>query len=176
MGQRLGENEHTPVYLATLFLDNGALVHLCSTDTLEFAPFSEPEKLAIASLVEGYCHLFFEAVPQMENATEEDECDQGCVWCGNPELETGEDYQWCQHCRSGRFFHACPRCGGDLDASLDPLTRCRACGQQWGVVKGMIVNLAAYLRGEIQAPQPELDTLEELQRWVKALDTPFDPT
>ena len=71
VGQLLSENGTPLCYHAALSLDNGALVHLCTSDNFDFTPFSEAEKLAIASLVEGYCQIFFEAVPQLEQAAEE---------------------------------------------------------------------------------------------------------
>lgn len=70
VGQPLSENGIPLCYHAALSLDNGALVHLCTSDNFDFIPYSEVEKLAIASLVEGYCHLFFEAVPRLERADE----------------------------------------------------------------------------------------------------------
>lgn len=66
MGQPLSENGGPLCYHAALSLDNGGLVHLSSTDNFDFVPYSEAEKLAIATLVEGYCHLFFEEVPRLE--------------------------------------------------------------------------------------------------------------
>ena len=173
LGQQLSENGQASIYHAALSLDNGGLVHLCST--AETDVFSEPEKLAIASLVEGYCHLFYEEVPLLENAaTTADENDEGCGWCGNPTLEIQPDYRWCPQCGSGRFFQACPLCEGDLDASLDPLANCRVCGQQRGAAKAVVVEPEEYLRGDVPAIEPELKSFEELQRWVKALEIPFD--
>ena len=69
VGQRLSENGGPLCYHAALSLDNGGLVHLSSTDHFDAVPFSEAEKLAIATLVEGYCFLFFEEVPRLERTT-----------------------------------------------------------------------------------------------------------
>ena len=70
VGQPLSEHGVPLCYHAALSLDNGALVHLCTSDNFDFIPYSETEKLGIASLVEGYCHLFFEAVPRLEREVE----------------------------------------------------------------------------------------------------------
>jgi hypothetical protein len=71
VGQPLSDSGTPLCYHAALSLDNGALVHLCTSDNFDFIPFSEAEKLSIASLVEGYCQIFFEAVPRLEQAAEE---------------------------------------------------------------------------------------------------------
>lgn len=108
-------------------------------------------------------------------AFEGEKPDMECTYCGNEHLELGDTYRWCEQCKSGIFFGACPICGGDLKAALDPLAICRQCGQ-WGEPAVIIVDvpdLEQYFSGEWQpppSPAAGLSTLEELRNWLSNLN------